>query len=254
MNTRTTREGDTTVTTAPTACGGINGISSTGTGSPHAHRPHSDATPRPQLRQEASLTPPWHPAREPYNHRARTFHGTRAPHRERHSAHAAPTAAAATGQHHARASRPARRAYRARSHSTAARNSAAEPHAPDTTHERRRTTTKRCCVPARAQSRRRRSMGNVKTGYPPRQRQRGPVARAGRFPFPPMRAWLEQPHGRHHKAPPQSCTLTATGEVGLPDRPTDRAGYVRRAGTIPKSHSERRLVRRFSFVRIPRSP
>ena len=26
--------------------------------------------------------------------------------------------------------------------------------------------------------------------------------------FPPMRAWLEQPHGRHHKAPP--CILTTT--------------------------------------------
>ena len=35
---------------------------------------------------------------------------------------------------------------------------------PNTTHERRRTTTKRFCVPARAQSRRRRSMGHVKTG------------------------------------------------------------------------------------------
>ena len=27
--------------------------------------------------------------------------------------------------------------------------------------------------------------------------------------FPPMRAWLEQPHGRRHKAPP--CILTTTG-------------------------------------------
>ena len=26
--------------------------------------------------------------------------------------------------------------------------------------------------------------------------------------FPPMRAWLEQPHGRRHKAPPQPCALT----------------------------------------------
>ena len=25
---------------------------------------------------------------------------------------------------------------------------------------------------------------------------------------PPMRAWLEQPHGRRHKAPPQPCALT----------------------------------------------
>jgi len=74
---------------------------------------------------------------------------------------------------------------------------------------RRRTTTKRCCVPSRAQSRRRRSMGHVKTWCPPRQR--GPVARAGGFLLPPMRAWLEQPHGRHHKAPPQPCALTTTG-------------------------------------------
>ena len=29
-----------------------------------------------------------------------------------------------------------------------------------------------------------------------------------RNPFPPMRAWLEQPHGRRHKAPPQPCALT----------------------------------------------
>ena len=36
-----------------------------------------------------------------------------------------------------------------------------------------------------------------------------------------------------------------TGEVGLPDRPTDRPGYVRLAGTIPNSHAERRFVRRF---------
>ena len=45
-----------------------------------------------------------------------------------------------------------------------------------------------------------------------------------------------------------------TGEVGLPDRPTDRAGYVRLAGTIPNSHAERRLARRFSSAQISRSP
>ena len=28
--------------------------------------------------------------------------------------------------------------------------------------------------------------------------------------IPPMRAWLEQPHGRRHKAPPQPCALTTT--------------------------------------------
>ena len=80
--------------------------------------------------------------------------------------------------------------------------------APDTTHERRRATTKRCCVPTRAQSRRRRSMGHAETWCSPRQR--GPVARAGGLLLPPMRAWLEQPHGRRHKAPPQPCALTTT--------------------------------------------
>ena len=69
-------------------------------------------------------------------------------------------------------------------------------------NERRRTTTKRCCVPTRAQSRRRRSMGYGRTGRPPRQRGR-------RLP-PPMQAWLTQPHGRRHKAPPQPCALTTS--------------------------------------------
>ena len=41
-----------------------------------------------------------------------------------------------------------------------------------------------------------------------------------------------------------------TGEVGIPDRPTDRPVYVRLAGTTPHSHAERRLVRQFSSVRI----
>ena len=106
---------------------------------------------------------------------------------------------------------PARRAHSTRSHSTAASSSAAGPKTPNTEHERRRTTTKRCCVPTRAQSRRRRSMGQAKTGCPPRQQ--GPVARAGRFPLPPMRAWLEQPHGRRHKAPPQPCALTTSTSI-----------------------------------------
>ena len=54
-------------------------------------------------------------------------------------------------------------------------------------------------------------------------------------------------HRRVHEQRP-------TGEVGLPDRPTDRPGYMRLAGTTPNSHAERRLVRRFSSVRISRSP
>ena len=45
-----------------------------------------------------------------------------------------------------------------------------------------------------------------------------------------------------------------TGEVGLPDRPTDRPGYVWLASTIPNSHAERRLARRFSSAQISRSP
>ena len=78
----------------------------------------------------------------------------------------------------------------------------AAPPTPATTHERRRTTTTRCCVPKRAQqSRRRRSMGYGRAGRPLRQRGR-------RLP-PPMRARLTPPHGRHHKAPPQPCALTA---------------------------------------------
>ena len=49
---------------------------------------------------------------------------------------------------------------------------------------------------------------SLNTGSP--LRQRGPVARTGRLPFPPMRAWLEQPHGRRHKASPQFCALTTS--------------------------------------------
>jgi len=30
-----------------------------------------------------------------------------------------------------------------------------------------------------------------------------------------MRAWLEQPHGRRHKAPPPPCTLTTISEGKL---------------------------------------
>ena len=44
-------------------------------------------------------------------------------------------------------------------------------------------------------------MGHGDTGWSPRQR--------GGLLVPPMRAWLTQPHGRHHKeAPPQPCALT----------------------------------------------
>ena len=108
---------------------------------------------------------------------------------------------------------------------------------PGATHEQRRATTKRCCVPAWAQSRRRRSMGQAKTGRSPRQR--GPVARAGARPFPPMRAWLDQPHGRHHKAPPQPCALTTTY---FPGTSTSAAQWWRNA------KHEGRLFRRQLIV------
>ena len=45
-----------------------------------------------------------------------------------------------------------------------------------------------------------------------------------------------------------------TGQVGRRDRPTDRPGYVRLAGTVPNSHVERRLARRVSSAQIYRSP
>ena len=44
--------------------------------------------------------------------------------------------------------------------------------------------------------------------------------RAGALLLPPMRAWLEQPHGRRHKAPPQPCALTTTSQ-GPPIRRGD---------------------------------
>ena len=75
---------------------------------PHARRLSSGATPRPQLRQEANPAPPWHPARAPCNHRARTLHDTRSRRRESRSTHATAAAAAATGQHHAQVRTPPR--------------------------------------------------------------------------------------------------------------------------------------------------
>ena len=169
---------------------------------------------------------------------ARTPHGTRAHRHESRSAHTAAAAAAATEQrrHHARERRPARRAHRTRLQSIAASSGAAELQTPDAAHERRRTTTKRCCVPSRAQSRRRRSMGHGEVNLVSAPRQRGPVARAGGFLFPPMRAWLEQPHGRHHKAPPQPCALTTKGvETKIPTN-LITATKTRRSHTPRKQH------------------
>ena len=38
----------------------------------------------------------------------------------------------------------------------------------------------------------------------------GPRCARGPLPSSSMRAWLEQPHGRRHKAPPQPCALNTT--------------------------------------------
>ena len=124
--------------TAPATRGGINGISSAVTGGTHARCLSSDATPRPQQGQETDPTPPWHPARAPHNHRARTLHGNHARHRESRSAHATAAATAATRQHHARARRPGRRTHRTHTHSTAAGRAAppnSKHHARTTTHD-----------------------------------------------------------------------------------------------------------------------
>ena len=238
--------------TAPATRGGINDIPSTGTGGAHAHRPSSDATPRPQLGQETNLTPPWHPARTPHNHRACTFHGKHARHRESRSAHAAAAAAAATGQHHARARRPARRTHRAHTYSTAARRSAAELQAPRTNDDARRRKDSACPQEHAQRSRRRRSMGHASTGRTPRQR--GPVERAGVRLSPPMRAWLKQPHGRHHKARPQPCALTTratiktSGPTPSSDANTSGPGWVavpsgvrQRNGSTHHAHVRRLL-------------
>ena len=55
-------------------------------------------------------------------------------------------------------------------------------HTTNTTHERRRTTTKRCCVPTRAQSRRRRSMGQAENLVV--APATGPRCARGPLPFP----------------------------------------------------------------------
>ena len=194
-------------TTAPTTCGGINDTPSTGTGGGHARRSSSDATLRPQLGQEANLTPPWHPARTPRNHHARTLHGEHARHRESRSAHAAAAAAAATGQHHARARRPARRTHRAHTHSTATGSSAADlqaPHTNDNVYDDEKMLRAHMGTKPETPI----DGASENSGQSPRQR--GPVVRAGGRLPPPMRAWLEQPHGRHHKAPPPPCALTTT--------------------------------------------
>ena len=64
---------------------------------------------------------------------------------------------------------------------------------------------------ALTQSRRRRSIwGTRKLGCRPGNG--APLRARVCVPFPPMRAWLEQPHGRRHKAPPQPCALTTSCE------------------------------------------
>ena len=183
---------------APTARGGADNISSTGTGGPHAHLPGSSA--RTARGSDERPTPPL-----PGAQRARPLalllvlsfmFFASAPARARACA---PACAPAREHAAPRAARTARKRLAPPPNKNRRRT-------PGATHEQRRATTKRCCVPTWAQSRRRRSMGQAKTGRSPRQR--GPVARAGARPLPPMRAWLEQPHGRRHKAPPQPCALT----------------------------------------------
>ena len=75
-------------------------------------------------------------------------------------------------------------------------------------------------------------MGHVSTGPPPRKR--GLVARAGVHLSPPMRAWLKQPHGRRHKAPPQPCALTTTT--------TGDGKLIARASAVLKSQQGRRKL------------
>ena len=183
-------------------------ITRTGTGGPHARRLRSSAAPCALLTAKNRQTSP--PLCTRHAH-ARSRHAHYAAHRtharhhdESRSARAAAAPAAATGQQqqpHAQPPRAARAAPGlAQHHRQKRRRRLQTPR----TNDVRRTTTKRCCVPTtRAQSRRRRSMGYGDTGPPP-----PPPRQRGRRPVPPMRAWLTQPHGRRHKAPPQPCALT----------------------------------------------
>ena len=68
--------------------------------------------------------------------------------------------------------------------------------------------------------------------------------RAGAFPFPPMRARLEQPHRRRHKAPPPPCALTTT--VGLLHRKnaTDLVPWSKDGPPEKKFHLESGLNQR----------
>ena len=72
--------------------------------------------------------------------------------------------------------------------------------------------------------------------------------------FRPCNCSVITSNGTTRKLPKKIPRHLYTGEVGLPDRPTDRPGYVRLAGTIPNSHAKRQFVRLFSSVRISRSP
>ena len=93
-------------------------------------------------------------------------------------------------------------------------------------------------------------------------RQRGPVARAGGLLLPPMRAWLEQPHGRRHKAPPQPCALTTKSasrqllseirrklDLRVPRRPRTFARLVRKRTTSKVSYHAPLYGYAFSRIR-----
>ena len=56
--------------------------------------------------------------------------------------------------------------------------------------------------------------------------------------FPPMRAWLEQPHGRRHKAPPQPCVLTTSTSTERDEQRWRASGSAaRRLGVLRRPGS-----------------
>ena len=194
------------MTTAPTACGGINDISSTGTGEP-ARTPPAPTSRKP--------TSPLHSTQRA--HHAAAMRATSTP-----RAPAAVTVAAHTPPPQ---QQPRPQSSTARAHATlhAARATRARIAPPP---EQRRRTPRQQTPRTNDDTRRRKDAacphghkaedadrwGKRKLGSRPGNG--APLRARARFPFPPMRAWLEQPHGRHHKAPP--CILTTNA------RPTKR--------------------------------
>ena len=70
-----------------------------------------------------------------------------------------------------------------------------------------------------------------------RQHWRPPRQREDRL-VPPMRAWLTQPHGRHHMAPPQPCALTTTS--GMMSRRAIRGPEARQRPCANSAHEGHR--------------